>query len=175
MNNQGQLSCVIVGFVRDKTQAVRKNIVIDTKSLGGRGFFRLFHLWNGSCHSFHGLEMGLAHLVKVSLGLLGAALDLAGLWLGTVPLAEALRLDNAVAALDPAVPTFVFQKHACLGKLSVCFRVCSPVPWLFRGCNGSTNAGRRSEAFGHRNRVRVKLRRRGHGPFPFALERSMIS
>jgi len=52
--------------------------------------------------------MGLAHLVKVSLGLFGTAFHLAGLGFGTVPLAEALGFDNAVASLDAAVSAFVF-------------------------------------------------------------------
>jgi hypothetical protein len=118
MDNEWEFPCVvgrigIVGMVitivaADKIETVRKNLVVDTESLRGRRNIRVGHLWNGSRHSFHGLEMGLAHLVEISLGLLRASLHLAGFGLGTVALAEALRLDDAVAAFFAAVPAFVF-------------------------------------------------------------------
>jgi hypothetical protein len=60
-------------------------------------------------HTLQGLEMGLAHAIKVALRLLFAAIDLAGTRLGAVPLTETLRLDYARASFRPTVATFVFQ------------------------------------------------------------------
>lgn len=136
----GRIGCIVgiviivavVGVAADKIETVRKNLVVDTESLRGRRDVRVGHLWNGSRHSFHGLEMGLAHLVEISLGLLGTAPHLARFGLGTVALAEALRLDDAVAALVSAVPAFVFQKHGAfheqmwgiidIDSISICAR-----------------------------------------------------
>ena len=108
MYNQWQFAGVVCFFVLYKIQRLGQNLVVYGKSLGGWRNVCVFYLWNGSRHAFHGLKVSLAHLVKVSLGLFRAALDFAGLWFGTVPLAEALRFDNGVASLDPAVPAFVF-------------------------------------------------------------------
>ena len=97
--------------ILDKIEALGKNVVVDTTTLRGWRNARVFHLWNRRGLSFHGLEVRLAHLVEISLGLFGATQNLAGFRLGSVPLAETLRFDNAVAAFDPAVAAFVFQKH----------------------------------------------------------------
>ena len=180
MNNQRKLSGIIVVFVRDKIERVRKNGVVDAESLGGRGDVLVFHLWDRRRHSFHCLEVGLAHLVKVSLGLFGAALHLAGLGLGAMALAEALGLDDAVAALYPAVPAFVFQKHGVFGKemrriIDVGIR---SLVLLFHRCNESTGLVVIRHQIDHRivfgsssRRVGVSGdMRRGHGPVPFSLE-----
>lgn len=51
-----------------------------------------------------------AHSVEIPLRLLGAPLHQANFGFGSVPLTQALRFYNAVAAVGPTISSFVFQK-----------------------------------------------------------------
>lgn len=107
----GACAFVAIRFVLDEIETLGENLIVDTETLCGRGDAGVFDLWNGRGLSFHRLEVGLAHFVKVSLGLLGATLHFAGLGLGSMALTETLRFDYAVAAFDPTVSTFVLQEE----------------------------------------------------------------
>ena len=66
----------------------------------------------------HGLPVPLAHAVVSALGLLGAALDLAPLGLGTVPLAVSLRFDDPRATGIPAQPLVGFVGACAVADLT---------------------------------------------------------
>jgi hypothetical protein len=55
------------------------------------------------------LEVRLAHTIKVTLRLLDAAIGAALARLGTVALAETLRLDDTCASIGTAVTALVFE------------------------------------------------------------------
>ena len=183
MHNEGQFSCIVVVFVRYKIQRVGKNGIVDAKTLCGRGNVLVFHLWNGRRHSFHFLEMGLAHLVKVSLCLFGTSFYLTGLGLCPVTLTESLGLDDAVASGDFAVPAFVFQKHGVFGKhvwggtrsLVCLFDRLNESAGLvvlhqavYHRRSSSSIIGRSSTGFGVEARCCTRSDvRGGHGPFLF--------
>jgi hypothetical protein len=76
----------------------------------GNGFIGT---WRKGRHlSLVQLEVRLAHTVKVSLGLLLAAADIAFARLGAVTLTETLRFHSASATDSSAVTTLVFEKFA---------------------------------------------------------------
>jgi hypothetical protein len=61
--------------------------------------------------------------IKVSLCLFPASLDLTQSWLGSMPLAQALRLDNAFAAFNTAITTLVLQLPTmCTALLGAAWR-----------------------------------------------------
>jgi hypothetical protein len=93
--------------------------------------------------------MGLAHAIKVSLGLFFAPIDLAGSRLGAVTLTETLRLDNARASFRPTVTTFVF-------KILVDRLICGSNDGCLRsGKLGARRHGQNAEGFERRRKKRV--------------------
>lgn len=85
------------------------DIVINGNTGRSRRTIEGIYDWKWGFHAFQGLEMGLAHAIKVALGLFSAAIDLAGARLGAVTLTETLRLDDAGASVRSTVTTFVFE------------------------------------------------------------------
>ena len=96
-------------IVRKKRNAFGQDRVINGNTSRFRRTIKYVDKGKGCFHAFQGLEMGLAHAIKVALGLFFTAIDLASPRFGAVALTETLRLDNARASFKPTVTTFVFQ------------------------------------------------------------------
>ena len=94
-----------------KRNALGQNAIVHAKADGWWRNVALDDFGDGSLLSLHGFEVCLAHLVKVSLRLFGAARNLAGLGFGTVSLAEALRLDDSLTAFHATESSLVLEDY----------------------------------------------------------------